>query len=490
MFEADFLTPSNSAQYREAIAKAVDVLLAALPSQPYSGKSASELATLLQSDILPKACFSIDDALLRARPVIANSIAITHPNSIAHLHYPPLVASLAAEVILSALNQSMDSFDQAPAATVLEMAISRWLCDEAGLPAGSDAVFTSGATQSNFMALLLARDSWSASHWSWPVQKKGLPPDANRLRFLCSEVAHFTVEKSASQLGLGTDAVIKVRVDDAFRMVPSELADHLRQLKTQNLIPAAIVGTAGTTDFGSIDPLPEIAALARESGAWFHVDAAYGSALLLSNRHRGLLRGLDQADSISMDFHKQFWQAISCGAFLLRDATQFRHLEVHADYLNPEADDESGVPNLVNKSLATTRRFDALKLWLTFQVVGREKFGQMIDRTLELATHAAALIRSSPTLEILHNPQFGCVVFRYRPERPDADSDALNASLRQKLFERGIAVIGHTRVHDRQYLKFTCMNPMTSENDLEVLLGQIVEQGRELERAKITRNQR
>ncbi len=481
MFESDFLSPTQSAAYRDAIAQAVETLLSALPAQPYTGTSAAELSALFEGDVLPPAPSELRDALARVRPLIEHSVALHHPNTIAHLHCPPLVASLAAEVVLSALNQSMDSFDQAPAATVLELAMSRWLCREAKMPAGADAVFTSGGTQSNFMGLLLARDSSIARRWNWPVQRRGLPPEAHRLRILCSEVAHFTVAKSASQLGLGADAVITVPVDADFRMNPAELAAQLRRLDQENLVPVAIVGTAGTTDFGSIDPLSEIAPLARKAGAWFHVDAAYGSALLLSSRHRSLLHGIEQADSISMDFHKNFWQAISCGAFLVRDAAQFRLLEIHADYLNPETDHEAGIPNLVNKSLATTRRFDALKLWLSFQVLGRAKFGRMIERTIELAAHAATVIRANPALELLHEPPYGCVVFRYRPSRPDADGDRLNALLRQRLFERGAAVIGHTRVRGRQCLKLTCMNPMTAEQDLDTLLQRIVQQGRALE---------
>ena len=481
MFETDFLSPAHSSAYRDAITHAVETLLSALPQQSYTGKSPAELGAMFDGNILPAAPSDLRDALSRLRPLIEHSVALHHPNTIAHLHCPPLVASLAAEVILSALNQSMDSFDQAPAATMLELATSRWLCQEAGLPDGSDAIFTSGATQSNFMGLLLARDSCVARQWDWSVQRQGLPPETNRLRFLCSEVAHFTVEKSAAQLGLGTDAVIEIPVDDGFRMIPAELEAQLHRLSASNLIPAAVVGTAGTTDFGSIDPLAEIAARARKAGAWFHVDAAYGSALLLSSRNRDLLRGIEQADSISMDFHKNFWQAISCGAFLLRDASQFRHLEVHADYLNPETHDDSGIPNLVNKSLATTRRFDALKLWLSFQVLGRDKLGQMVDRTIELAAHAARSIRANPALELLHEPASGCVVFRYRPSRPKADGDKLNAALRQKLFEKGVGVIGHTRVRGRQCLKFTCMNPTTSEQDLDVLLQHIVQQGHALE---------
>jgi L-2,4-diaminobutyrate decarboxylase len=481
MFESEFLCPASTGAYRDAIAYAVKTLLSALPSQPYTGKSASDLSALVNSEILPAAGVGLRGALDRARPLIENSIALHHPNSIAHLHCPPLIASLAAEVILTALNQSMDSFDQAPAATMLELAVSRWLCAEAGLPAASDAVFTSGGTQSNFMGLLLARDHCIQSRWSWPVSQRGLPAEAKSLRILCSRTAHFTVEKSASHLGLGSDSVVKITPDNSFRMVPDALAEVLDRLTHAGLVPMAIVATAGTTDFGSIDPLPEIAALAQRHGAWLHVDAAYGSALLLSPRHRHLLRGLKLADSISMDFHKNFWQAISCGAFLLRDAARFRHLEVHADYLNPETHDAAGIPNLVNKSLSTTRRFDALKLWLSFQALGREKFAAMIDRCIELAAHAARQIAAHPELELLHQPQFGCVVFRYRPSHQNADADAINSTLRQELFDGGEAVIGHTRVLGRQWLKFTCMNPMTTEEDISKLVDKIVEKGQELE---------
>src|SRR5262249_21861684 len=146
-----------------------------------------------------------------------------------------------------------------------------------------------------------------------------------------------------------------------------------KRLRRQGKVVMAIVGTAGTTDFGSIDPLADIAKLAQSAGAWFHIDAAYGSALLFSHKHRRLLRGVEKADSVSMDFHKLFWQPISCAAFLVHDARQFRHMKLHADYLNPEAHEKLGIPDLVTRSVATTRRFDALKLWLSFQALGRKK---------------------------------------------------------------------------------------------------------------------
>ena len=175
---------------------------------------------------------------------------------------------------------------------ILEQKFVAWLTAEAGFPAGAGGTLTAGGTQSNYMGLLLARDAFLKSRFQWPAQKRGLPPEAARMRVLCSEVAHFTVEKSAAQLGLGTDAVVRVAVDDEFRMRPESLRTALDEMRDKNLLPFAIVATAGTTDFGSVDPLPEIAALAQSAGAWLHVDAAYGGALLFSQRHRDKLEGI------------------------------------------------------------------------------------------------------------------------------------------------------------------------------------------------------
>jgi len=481
VFESDFLTDQSHAEFRRLITHAAEIVTSALPSQPYSGKVAAELCPLIDEKFLPAAPSSANEISNILRTIVTNSINVAHPRTAAHLHCAPLLAALAAEVLISALNQSMDSFDQAPIATIVEQKLTRWLSYEAGLPESADGTFTTGGSQSNYMGLLLARDTFLQKHWDWSAQKSGLPPEARRLRILCSEVAHFTVEKSASQLGLGTDAVMRVPVDNHFRMKSSSLREALDALPSQNLMPMAIVATAGTTDFGSVDPMPEIATLARESGAWFHVDAAYGGALLFSMRHRGKLRGIEAADSLTIDFHKLFWQPIPCSAFLLRDTKYFNAIELHADYLNPESHEAEGIPNLVTRSLLTSRRFDALKLWISFQSLGREKLAAMIDQTIRLAEHAAQIIRNTPQLELICEPQLSTVVFRYRPSRSDVNSDAINTKLRQRLFEKGQAVIGHTRVRGQQCLKFTCMNPSATESLIEDLIGKVTTAGTEIE---------
>lgn len=483
MFECDFLTSTDAGKeaYRRLIAQAAQLVCESFPSQPYSGLSPQSLAEKITTNFLPETGATADEIAATLRTVLANSVAVSHPRTAAHLHCPPLLAAVAAEVVISALNQSLDSFDQAPIATIVEQKIVRWLCAEAGLPSTADGTFTTGSSQSNYMGLLLARDACLQKHWNWSAQKSGLPPEARRLRILCSEVAHFTVEKSASQLGLGTDAVLRIAVDENYRMKPDALRSALVSLRNEQLVPMAVVATAGTTDFGSIDPLPEVAALAQESDTWLHVDAAYGGALLFSGQHRARLAGIEAADSLAIDFHKLFWQPIPCSAFLLRDARHFELIKLHADYLNPEGHDQEGIPNLVTTSLLTSRRFDALKLWISFQALGREKLAAMIDRTIALAKHAAEIIRQSRNLELMSQPQLSTVVFRYRSSRSGVDENALNARIRQNLFDSGQAVIGHTRIKQKQCLKFTCLNPSVTEAQMEELVSVIEECGRKLE---------
>ncbi len=391
------------------------------------------------------------------------------------------MAALSAEVVISALNQSMDSFDQAPIATITEQNLIQFLCTKVGLPSAAGGTMTTGGSQSNYMGLLLARDAFLHKKWNWNAQKSGLPTNSGRLRVVCSTASHFSVEKSVSQLGLGTDSVIRIPVDSRNRIDIAALRRAVSRLKKQSLFPIAIVATAGTTDFGSVDPLTEIVSVARENGIWLHVDAAYGGALLFSKHHCGELAGIESADSISIDFHKLFWQPIPCSAFLLQRERDFDCIKMHADYLNPENLEEEGVPNLVTTSLLTSRRFDALKLWISFQSLGGTKLAAMIDRTIALANYAARIIRKDPRFELLCEPELSTVVFRYLPENAGVSADQINFAIPRRLLDSGRAIIGHTRVRGQQCLKFTCMNPMTSEKHIQELIALVSLQGRQCE---------
>lgn len=465
-FGADFF---GTGDYGQWLQMAERVLAAAPAEQAYSGATPEQLAELFDGVICPEQGIGIGALRERLGLIAANSIQPWHPRTAAHLHTPVLLPALAAEAVLAALNQSMDSFDQAPAASVLEQKVLEWLCRLVGLPVTAGGTFTAGGTQSNYMGLLLARDHFLARQMGWDVREMGLPPEASRMRFLCSEVAHFSVEKSAIQLGLGMRAVIKVPCDAGFRMRPEALRETIAALRAEGQWPAVVVATAGTTDFGSIDPVGDIAEIAKAEGLWLHVDAAYGGALLLTDLYAGRLAGVERADSVTVDFHKAFFQPISCSAFLLADERRFETIRVYADYLNTESREAEGIPDLVTRSVLTTRRFDALKLWVSLQALGRARFGAMVERLVTLAETAADYIEASPALELLTRPQFGAVVFRFRA--------GMNEEIPQVLFEQGSAVIGHTVVRGEPCLKLTLCNPVTTPDEVRELLDSIVRCG-------------
>jgi L-2,4-diaminobutyrate decarboxylase len=286
VFERDFVTgePESQAALGDLVGAVLEILKNR-PDRPYSGRSPQELSELLACDLAPEFGTPADEVLDRLSSIVANSIDVSHPKAIAHLHCSTLIPAVAADLLAAAINPSMDSFDQAPAATMIELQVLRCLCVKAGLPAASGGTFTPGATQSNFFGLLLAREV-ALERFGIRGWRDGLGSAGRSLRILCSEAAHFTVEKSAAQLGLGTEAVVRIPCDKQFRMFVPALQETIDRHARDGLHVMAIVATAGTTDFGSIDPLQEIGVLARSAGAWFHIDAAYGGAFVVSVRLR------------------------------------------------------------------------------------------------------------------------------------------------------------------------------------------------------------
>ncbi|WP_275286077.1 pyridoxal phosphate-dependent decarboxylase family protein [Halomonas elongata] len=413
------------------------------------------------------------------RLYLDDAVYFHHPRYVAHLNCPIVLPGILAETILSPINSSLDTWDQSAGGTFIEQSLIDWTAACIGLGEEADGVFTSGGTQSNLMALMIARDHHGASlDHPGGNKQQGLPADYRQLRILGSEVSHFSLQKSAAILGLGYRAVMPVACDADYRLDPHALRERLEECLSTGLTPIAVVATAGTTDFGSIDPLEEIAALCREHGIWLHVDAAYGGGLLCSRRERHRLAGIEHADSVTIDYHKTFFQPVSCSAFLVRRSADLRHVTHHADYLNPESQALAGTPDQVNKSLQTTKRFDALKLWLTLRVMGAEALGEMFERVIDLAGEAYAHLAARPDFEVLLDPPMSTLVFRYRPtDLDEAGLDAMNSWIREALSRGGEAVIAATRVEGRHYLKFTLLNPDTRLDDLIAIAERIAHHG-------------
>lgn len=482
---------AGTTAYREAMERATETVLRATErAVPYAGDGPGEHEDRIAGiDPIPEAGRGLETAIEETgEQVLSRSVDPSNPRCVAHLQCPPLIAGLAAEAMATALNQSLDSWDQSPAATVLEVRLIEELGGLFGYDEG-DGVFTSGGTQSNLMGLLLARERYCREAFDRSPREEGLPSGADSLRIVCSEATHFTVRQAAAQLGLGEDSVVSVATDEGAMSVDA-LDRTLTDLAEQELRPFAIVGTAGTTDFGAIDPLDEIAERASEHDAWFHADAAYGGALALSDRHRKKLGGISRADSIAVDFHKLFYQPISCGAFLLGEGEDFDLMDRNAAYLNPEGDEKRGVPNLVSKSLQTTRRFDALKPYVTFRALGREGLAEMVEYTIDLAEAAAERLAADPSFSLLGEPTINTVVFRYRPaEIPDSVAHeewvgGVNAAIRKRLLSSGEAVVARTEVEGVTSLKLTLLNPRTTLGDIEAIMAAIREHGARVEAAQ------
>ncbi|MCB5909924.1 pyridoxal phosphate-dependent decarboxylase family protein [Streptomyces pinistramenti] len=488
------LNNGTARHYRRAVTEGVDRVGAriAATQRPFTGVSVDGLTPTVAGIDLDAPLHDPAAALDELEDVyLRDAVYFHHPRYLAHLNCPVVIPALVGEAVLTAVNSSLDTWDQSAGGTLIERRLIDWTARRIGLGEQADGIFTSGGTQSNLQAMLLARDEACRRELTRdgaPFPKlptafeQGIPHGTDRsdvlprLRILASEVSHFSIQKAATLLGLGAEAVLPVPVDATKRMRTDELAAELERCHRDGLIPMAVVATAGTTDFGSIDPLPEIADLCARHGVWMHVDAAYGCGLLISRR-RELLSGIEHADSVTVDYHKSFFQPVSSSALLVRDHTTLRHVTYHADYLNPRRMAEKRIPNQVDKSIQTTRRFDALKLWLTLRTMGADALGGLFDEVIDRAADAWKLLHGDPRFDVVTEPQLSTLVFRYVPGGdPDPQlSDRVNLHAREALFASGDAIVAGTVVDGRHYLKFTLLNPETTLEDIATVLDLIAE---------------
>ncbi|MET8566643.1 lysine decarboxylase DesA [Streptomyces sp. NPDC004783] len=459
------LNDTTAEQYRRSVTQGVERVAAQLATidRPFTGVTVDALLPRVDAIDLDKPLGDTAAALDELEDVyLRDAVYFHHPRYLAHLNCPVVIPAVLAEAVLTAVNSSLDTWDQSAGGTLIERKLIDWTTARIGLGPAADGVFTSGGTQSNLQALLLAREESKTA-------------DPAKLRVFASEVSHFSVQKSAKLLGLGPDAVVVVPVDHDKRMQTVALARELERCVRDGLVPMAVVATAGTTDFGSIDPLPEIAGLCEQYGVWMHVDAAYGCGLLASLKYRDRIEGIEKADSVTVDYHKSFFQPVSSSAVLVRDAATLRHATYHAEYLNPRRMVTERIPNQVDKSLQTTRRFDALKLWMTLRVMGADGIGELFDEVCDLAAEGWKLLAADPRFEVVVAPSLSTLVFRYVPASATdpAETDRANLHARKALFASGDAVVAGTKVAGRHYLKFTLLNPETTTDDITAVLDLI-----------------
>lgn len=465
------LTHDTADEYLDGMSRVTDLVARHLAADsPSTGATVADLTPAVDAVDLDRPAADLDAALSEVTDLyLRDAVWFHHPSYVAHLNCPVALPAVLAEGIIAAVNTSVDTWDQSAGGTLIEQRLVRWTADRIGFGPDADGVFTSGGTQSNLQGLALARGEALRRHG----------PDAQpRLRVLATDQSHFSVVKAARIMGLAADAVIPVPTDSSGGMSPEALALALEAVVEGGDLPMAVVATAGTTDLGVIDPITPMADLAAAHGAWLHIDAAYGGGLLTSRRRRHLLDGIERADSVTVDFHKTFFQPVSSSALVVRDRDTLGHVTHHADYLNPRT---AVTPNQVDKSLQTTRRFDALKLWMTLRVTGADAIGEMFDEVIDRAHEVWEVLLADDRFEVATEPTLSTVLMRYRPAGiTAAEADSLNPRIRHTLLDRGDVMVAGTVLEGRAWLKFTLLNPQTPLDHLRGILETLAETGEAL----------
>lgn len=432
--------------------------------------------------------------LRRLRRVMRDSMRLSHPRLFGLFTPAPLPVAALGDLAAAFLNQSPDAWKAGPAATEIEARLIRTFNDLAGFPADAFGVLTSGGGIANLIALKMARDralglavrtDGVADAGASSGNRRRARGGAAALRLYASEEAHFSLGRGLDILGLGSKALVSIPVGRDRRLRLDRLEETLRRDSRRGLRPLAVVATAGTTNTGTVDPIDGVARLARRYGVFLHVDAAYGGALLVSRRERRGLRGIERADSITLDPHKWLFQPFSLAMLLVRDG---RALEascaVDPGYLRKDLEAERDRIDFFQHSLEGSRPFRGLKLDLTLQAIGLEGLALRVQRTLDVARHLDARVRHDARFETCGAAvDLASVCLRYLPRWARALDPAGRAAqgararlndaqrrLQQEVEREGRAWFPAIWLQDTVWLRFGIFNDRTTERDVDATL--------------------
>ena len=375
----------------------------------------------------------------------------------------------AADMLASVLNQNVTAWRSSPSALTIERVVVGWLAEAIGCT-GFTGSLTGGGSSANLMGLAMAREA------RVPANEHGARPGT----VYASEQVHMSIPKAIALLGIGREHLRLIPCDDNFRIRVDLLRASMERDIRTGLTPIAIVGSAGTVSTGSIDPLLELAEIARESGAWFHVDGAYGALAAIAEPAK--FAGMNQANSLSLDPHKWLYQPLDCGCLLYRDsAAALRAFSHTGDYAKSLVDDPVEGFVFFEETIELSRRFRALKIWLSLRYHGLANFRQAIRNDLAHAQLLAGLIAGHPELELLAPVPLSAVCFRYRSrDDADFDSDAVNQKILQGVNRRGKIFLSNATIQGRFALRACIVNHRTTPDDIEQVVSEVIAVGREL----------
>lgn len=431
---------------------------------------APEVARRLRG-VPPEAGMTFERAMQDFDEGARNAYEPAGPGYFAHIPGGGLFASAVASLLAAGVNRFVNLAGTAPAFVQVEDNVIRWLCDLFELPRGSGGILTSGGSMANFSALVTARHA-------------RLPEDFLRGTLYVSEQAHASIAKAASLAGFPPQAVRRIAVTPELRMDAEACAAAVRDDRAAGRQPFCVVATAGTTNTGAIDPIDDLATICDDESLWLHVDAAYGGFFQLTERGRKRFRGIDRADSITLDPHKGMFLPYGTGSLVVRDAALLRRAHYsEAAYLQDVAGATDALPSFSEYSPELSRDFRGLRVWLPLQLHGVGAFRAALDEKLDLANRAHEALRTVGELELPWEPELSVVAFRLR-EAPGAradDENERNRRLLELVNASRRVFLSSTTIEGRTLLRMAILSHRTHRDRVDEAIEIVADAARRLD---------
>jgi aromatic-L-amino-acid decarboxylase len=379
-----------------------------------------------------------------------------------------------ADLLASVLNQNVTAWRSGPAAVTIERTVVGWLAQAIGCP-GFRGSLTGGGSSANLMALATAREA------RMPANEAGMRGGPQGVVYASEEV-HMSIPKSIALLGIGRKNLRLIPTDQDFRLIPAELEQAFEQDKKEGKIAIAVVATAGTVNAGAIDPLPEIAAIARRHGLWMHIDGAYGALAAIAAPDK--FAGIELSDSLSLDPHKWLYQPLDCGCLLYRDMNAAHATFAHTgEYAKTLTNDPVEGFAFFEESLELSRRFRALRLWLSLRYHGLKAFRAAIQKDLDLAQRLASAIANQPRLELMAPVELSAICFRHVGINPLAEEELNrhNAAILKRVVQRGHVYLSNATLRGKFCLRACIVNHRTTEADVDSVIPEVLTAAQDLQ---------
>jgi aromatic-L-amino-acid/L-tryptophan decarboxylase len=408
--------------------------------------------------------------------VLPYNLNNNHPRFWAWVQGGGTPLGMLADLLASGMNTNVSIGDHMP--MYVEKQVIEWSKEMMGFPATASGLLVSGASMANVTALIVARN-----HFNKNIKRKGLLAAAAQMTIYGSSETHNCVLKSVEAIGIGSDHFRKVPVDSHYRIRIDELKRMIQEDRQAGYLPFCIVGNAGTVNTGAIDPLNELAVVAKEERLWLHVDGAFGAIPKLLPEFRDRLKGLELADSLSFDFHKWLYVNYEVACVLVKDAIAHREaFTAAANYLAVHERGVSAGPDAFNNyGLELSRGFKALKVWMSLKEHGLQKYRKLIRQNLQQAQYLGQLVQDEPKLELLAEVPLNIVCYRYNPGHlSNEELNAINKEILMRLHEEGVAIPSYTLLHGKYAIRVANTNHRSRMQDFEALVIETVRIGQQI----------